>query len=88
MTLRDVSLDDKYSLQSGRIYITGTQALVRLPMMQHLRDKAAGLLPLARKKVEEEERRIAGIKRNESLRPGWLDGALRAAGVLKEGETL
>jgi indolepyruvate ferredoxin oxidoreductase len=42
MTLRDVSLDDKYSLQSGRIYITGTQALVRLPMMQHLRDKAAG----------------------------------------------
>jgi indolepyruvate ferredoxin oxidoreductase len=42
MTLRTVSLDDKYTLQSGRIYITGTQALVRLPMMQHLRDKAAG----------------------------------------------
>jgi indolepyruvate ferredoxin oxidoreductase len=42
MTLRDVSLDDKYTLQSGRIYITGTQALVRLPMMQHLRDQAAG----------------------------------------------
>jgi indolepyruvate ferredoxin oxidoreductase len=43
MTLRTVSLDDKYTLQSGRIYITGTQALVRLPMMQHLRDKGAGL---------------------------------------------
>jgi indolepyruvate ferredoxin oxidoreductase len=43
MTLRSVSLDDKYTLQSGRIYLTGTQALVRLPMMQHLRDKAAGL---------------------------------------------
>jgi indolepyruvate ferredoxin oxidoreductase len=43
MTLRDVSLDDKYTLQDGRIYITGTQALVRLPLMQHLRDKAAGL---------------------------------------------
>jgi len=42
MTLRDVSLDDKYCLQSGRVFITGTQALVRLPMMQHLRDKAAG----------------------------------------------
>jgi len=42
MTLRDVSLDDKYRLQSGRVFITGTQALVRLPMMQHLRDKAAG----------------------------------------------
>jgi len=42
MALRNVSLDDKYTLQSGRIYITGTQALVRLPLMQHLRDKAAG----------------------------------------------
>ena len=42
MTLRTVSLDDKYILQSGRIFITGTQALVRLPLMQHLRDKAEG----------------------------------------------
>jgi indolepyruvate ferredoxin oxidoreductase len=42
MTLRNVSLDDKYTLETGRIFITGTQALVRLPMMQHLRDKAAG----------------------------------------------
>ncbi len=42
MGLRNVSLDDKYTLQSGRIYITGTQALVRLPLMQHLRDKADG----------------------------------------------
>ncbi|HXV06733.1 MAG TPA: indolepyruvate ferredoxin oxidoreductase family protein [Burkholderiales bacterium] len=40
MTLRTVSLDDKYTLQSGRIFITGTQALVRLPLMQHLRDRA------------------------------------------------
>ena len=38
-----VSLDDKYSLESGRIYLTGTQALVRLPMMQRQRDAAAGL---------------------------------------------
>jgi indolepyruvate ferredoxin oxidoreductase len=42
MTLRDVSLQDKYTLQEGRIYITGTQALVRLPITQHERDKAAG----------------------------------------------
>ena len=41
--LRDVSLEDKYRLHNGRIYITGTQALVRLPLVQHLRDKAAGL---------------------------------------------
>src|SRR4051794_9085413 len=42
MTLRNVSLDDKYRLETGRIFITGTQALVRLPLMQHLRDKATG----------------------------------------------
>ncbi|MFA7430659.1 MAG: indolepyruvate ferredoxin oxidoreductase family protein, partial [Rhodospirillaceae bacterium] len=38
-----VTLDDKYILQSGRIYLTGIQALARLPMMQHDRDTAAGL---------------------------------------------
>ncbi|MGZ5570384.1 MAG: RraA family protein [Usitatibacter sp.] len=52
------------------------------------REKAASLLPLAQKKVDDETKRIAAIKRNEALRPSWLDGALRAAGVLKEGETL
>ncbi|MSQ60538.1 MAG: indolepyruvate ferredoxin oxidoreductase family protein [Betaproteobacteria bacterium] len=41
-SLRDVSLDDKFLLQTGRIFITGTQALVRIPMMQHLRDKSEG----------------------------------------------
>jgi len=40
--LRDVSLDDKYLSPSGRIYLTGTQALVRLPIMQRARDVAAG----------------------------------------------
>ncbi|WP_369803243.1 indolepyruvate ferredoxin oxidoreductase family protein [Pseudorhodoferax sp. Leaf267] len=43
MNLRTVSLDDKYTLRSGRVFITGTQALVRLPLTQQLRDKAAGL---------------------------------------------
>ena len=43
MTLAAVSLDDKYAAWTGEVYLTGTQALVRLPMMQHLRDKAAGL---------------------------------------------
>lgn len=32
--LETVSLDDKYTLERGRIYISGTQALVRLPMLQ------------------------------------------------------
>jgi indolepyruvate ferredoxin oxidoreductase len=38
-----VTLDDKYVVESGRVYLTGTQALVRLPMMQRQRDQAAGL---------------------------------------------
>ncbi|HTV88609.1 MAG TPA: indolepyruvate ferredoxin oxidoreductase family protein [Stellaceae bacterium] len=40
--LAAVTLDDKYSLDKGRIYLTGTQALVRLPLMQRQRDAAAG----------------------------------------------
>ena len=43
MALAAVTLDDKYVLDKGRIYLTGTQALVRLPMMQKQRDVAAGL---------------------------------------------
>jgi indolepyruvate ferredoxin oxidoreductase len=41
--LAAVSLDDKYTVEKGRLYLTGTQALVRLPMMQRQRDLAAGL---------------------------------------------
>jgi 4-hydroxy-4-methyl-2-oxoglutarate aldolase len=52
------------------------------------REKAAEMLPLAAKKVADETKRIADIKSRKALRPGWLDGALRAAGVIKEGETL
>ncbi|SAK71541.1 indolepyruvate ferredoxin oxidoreductase [Caballeronia catudaia] len=39
----NVSLDDKYTLEKGRVYISGTQALVRLPMLQKARDRKAGL---------------------------------------------
>jgi indolepyruvate ferredoxin oxidoreductase len=42
VTLAEVSLDDKYTRESGRIYLTGIQALVRLPMLQRSRDLAAG----------------------------------------------
>jgi 4-hydroxy-4-methyl-2-oxoglutarate aldolase len=52
------------------------------------RDKAESLLAPAAKKVADEAKRIQGILRREQLRPTWLDAALRAAGVLKEGETL
>ncbi|MEN8195395.1 MAG: indolepyruvate ferredoxin oxidoreductase family protein [Pseudomonadota bacterium] len=43
MPLKQVTLDDKYEMESGRVYLTGTQALVRLPMLQRQRDAAAGL---------------------------------------------
>ncbi|MCB1959052.1 MAG: indolepyruvate ferredoxin oxidoreductase family protein, partial [Rhodocyclaceae bacterium] len=38
-----VSLDDKYTLHAGRVYLTGYQALVRLLMIQSERDARAGL---------------------------------------------
>jgi indolepyruvate ferredoxin oxidoreductase len=41
--LASATLEDKYILQSGRVYLSGIQALVRLPMMQRERDRAAGL---------------------------------------------
>ncbi|CAE6772027.1 hypothetical protein R69746_03888 [Paraburkholderia aspalathi] len=41
--LATVSLDDKYTLEKGRVYMSGTQALVRLPMLQKERDRRVGL---------------------------------------------
>ena len=41
--LSNVSLDDKYTAESGLVFMTGTQALVRLPLEQRRRDVAAGL---------------------------------------------
>jgi len=40
--LANVTLDDKYSLTSGRAFMSGVQALVRLPMLQQERDALAG----------------------------------------------
>ncbi len=43
MALAQVKLDDKYTLDEGRVLLTGAQALVRLPLVQRRRDLAAGL---------------------------------------------
>ncbi|MGI6852102.1 indolepyruvate ferredoxin oxidoreductase family protein [Mesorhizobium sp. 1B3] len=43
MDYASVSLDDKYSLTEGRVFVTGTQALVRLALMQRWRDMATGI---------------------------------------------
>ena len=37
-----ISLDDKYDLDKSRVFITGTQAIVRLLLTQHERDRRAG----------------------------------------------
>ena len=43
MSLADIRLDDKYRLATGNLYLTGPQALTRLPMLQKQRDEARGL---------------------------------------------
>ncbi len=43
LMLTEVSLNDKYTKESGRVFMTGIQALVRLPMLQSARDRNAGL---------------------------------------------
>lgn len=51
------------------------------------REKIEGLLPAAEKKVRDEAARIAAIQAGDT-QAKWLSAALRAAGVLKEGESL
>ena len=41
--LRPVSLDDKYDLSKDRVFLSGTQAVIRLLLMQRERDRRAGL---------------------------------------------
>ncbi len=43
MTQHVVTLEDKYDLGIARIFVSGTQALVRAALMQHERDRKAGL---------------------------------------------
>ncbi len=43
MSKRTVTLEDKYQLEQGSVFMTGIQALVRLPLEQKRLDRAAGL---------------------------------------------
>jgi indolepyruvate ferredoxin oxidoreductase len=43
MTLRPVSLDDKYDLNQSHVLVTGYQALIRACLMQKVRDRQAGI---------------------------------------------
>ena len=42
MTVRPIRLEDRFDLTKDNLLLTGTQALVRLMLNQHARDKAAG----------------------------------------------
>ncbi|RZK99636.1 MAG: indolepyruvate ferredoxin oxidoreductase family protein [Rubrivivax sp.] len=41
--LASLTLDDKYAIEHGTAFMSGVQALVRLPMLQRTRDLAGGL---------------------------------------------
>ena len=40
---RAVQLEDRYALRDGEVFVTGLQALVRIPVEQHRIDQANGL---------------------------------------------
>ncbi len=44
MSLDQVSLDDKYERADSELYLTGTQTLVKVAMLQGIRDRQAELL--------------------------------------------
>ena len=44
MNLDQVSLDDKYERANGELYLTGTQALVKVAMLQGICDRQAAML--------------------------------------------
>ena len=66
------SLDDRYSLEEGTVYLNGIQALVRLPLDQMRRDRRAGL------------RTAAFISGYEGSPLGGYDLALQRAAPLLE----
>jgi RraA family protein len=70
------------TVRSGDLVLADADGVVVIE-----RERVEGLLPLARKKVEDESARIAAIRQGHTAAP-WLDAALRTAGVLKQGETL
>jgi indolepyruvate ferredoxin oxidoreductase len=44
MTLqKQTTLQDTFTLENGRVFMSGTQALARLPLQQKMRDIQAGL---------------------------------------------
>ena len=70
------------AIQPGDLIVGDVDGVVVLP-----REAVPALLELAQKKLDGETKRIAAI-RNGDVRAPWLENALRAAGMLADGETL
>jgi len=70
------------TINAGDLVVGDIDGVVVVP-----RDEVELVLELAAKKLDMETRRIAAIKAGDK-RPTWLNGALRAAGMLAEGEEL
>ena len=70
------------TVRSGDLVVADADGVVVIE-----RERVESLLPLARKKVADEAARIAQIKEGNTS-ASWLIGALRTAGVVKEGEIL
>ena len=71
------------AVQPGDLIVGDADGVVAIE-----RDKAASLIDGAARKVADERGRIADIVAGRDTRPKWLEGALRAAGVLRVGELL
>jgi len=69
-------------VRSGDLVVADADGVVVIE-----RERVEGLLPLARRKVEDEAARIAQIQQGNTS-ASWLAAALRTAGVLKQGENL
>jgi 4-hydroxy-4-methyl-2-oxoglutarate aldolase len=70
------------NVRSGDLVVADADGVVVIE-----RERVEALLPLARRKVEDESARIAQIRQGKTS-ASWLAAALRTAGVLKEGEAL
>jgi RraA family protein len=70
------------TVQSGDLVVADADGVVVIE-----RARVESLLPLAHRKVADETARIGQIRQGNTSAP-WLMGALRMAGVLKEGESL
>jgi 4-hydroxy-4-methyl-2-oxoglutarate aldolase len=70
------------TVRAGDLVVADADGVVAIE-----RERVEDLLPLARKKVDDESARIAAIRKGHTA-ASWLTGALRTAGVLEEGESL